>query len=185
MAVGSRTVSGGSAGNVRELTVLHAGLSLMTVNPLRLDESLKHIQAEVGPQAERVGGSLGVSLHVNTDLGIAVFETLWVSDDALRAGERVIAASRDEVVRRGARTLTAEQYAVPVFEQEAPVVPGAGVRLTRIDVAPSRVEDAIEVSATRPFPGWPTQRVFAARSTWSTAARGARSARRSGRTPRP
>jgi hypothetical protein len=125
--------------------VLHAGLSLITVNPLRLDESLKLIRAEVGPMAERVGGSLGVSLHVNTDLGIAVFETLWVSDDALRAGEQVVAAGRDKAVRRAAGTLTAEHFVVPVFEQEAPVVPGAGVRLTRIDVAPSRVEDAIEV----------------------------------------
>ena len=70
-----------------------------------------------------MGGSLGVSLHVNTDLGIAVFETLWVSDDALRAGERVIAARRDEAVRRAAGTLTAEEFAVPVFEQEAPAGP--------------------------------------------------------------
>ncbi len=125
--------------------MLHAGLSLITVNPLRLDESLKLIRAEVGPVAERVGGSLGVSLDVNTDLGIAVFATLWASDDALRAGERVVAAGRDEAVRRAGGTLTAEHFVVPVFEQEAPVVPGAGVRLTRIDVAPSRVEDAIEV----------------------------------------
>jgi len=127
------------------LTVLYAGLSLITVNPLRLDESLKLIRAEVGPMAEHAGGSMGVSLHVNTDLGIAVFTTLWVSDDALRAGERVVAARRDEAVRRAGGTLTAEHFAVPVFEQEAPAVPGAGVRLTRIDVAPSRVDDAIEV----------------------------------------
>jgi hypothetical protein len=125
--------------------VLHAGLSLITVNPLRLDESVKHIETEVGPQAERLSGSLGLSLHVNADLGLAVLETFWVSGDTLRAGERVIAARKEEAVRRATGTITVEHYAVPVFEQEAPVTAGAGVRLTRIDVAPSRAEDAIEV----------------------------------------
>ena len=125
--------------------MLHAGLSLITVNPLRLDEAVKHIETEVGPQAERLSGSLGLSLHVNADLGLAVLETLWVSDDTLRAGERVIAPRKDEAVRCANGTITVEHYAVPVFEQEAPVTAGAGVRLTRIDVAPSRAEDAIEV----------------------------------------
>jgi hypothetical protein len=125
--------------------VLHAGLSLITVNPLRLDQSREHIETVVGPQAERQGGTLGWSLHLNSDLGLAMFETLWVSDDALQAGEHVIAASRDEAVPHAAGTLTSERYAVPVFEQEAPVAAGAGVRLTRVDVAPSKIEDAIEV----------------------------------------
>lgn len=125
--------------------MLHAGLSLITVNPLRLGESVKHIETEVGPQVERLSGSLGLSLHVNSDLGLAVLETFWVSDDTLRAGERVIAPRKDEAVRRATGTITVEHCAVPVFEQEAPAAAGAGVRLTRIDVAPKRVEDAIEV----------------------------------------
>lgn len=124
---------------------MHAGLSFITVNPLRLGESVKHIETEVGPQVERLPGSLGLSLHVNADLGVAVLETFWVSGDTLRAGERVIAPRKDEAVRCGTGTITVEHCAVPVFEQEAPAAAGAGVRLTRIDVAPSRVEDAIEV----------------------------------------
>lgn len=125
--------------------MLHAGLSLITGNPLRLDESVKHLETEVRPLVERLSGSLGLSLHVNSDLGLAVLETFWVSDDTLRAGERMIAPRKDEAVRHATGTITVEHCAVPVFEQEAPVTAGAGVRRTRIDVAPSRVEDAIEV----------------------------------------
>jgi hypothetical protein len=40
--------------------------------------------------------------------------------------------------------VTVERYAVPVFEQEAPLCSGEGVRLTRMDVPPSAVEDAVE-----------------------------------------
>jgi hypothetical protein len=127
------------------LAVLHAGLSLITVNPLRLDESMKHIETEVHPRVQRLPGSLGLSLHVNSDLGLAVLETFWASDDTLRAGERTIAPSKDEAVRRATGTITVEHFAVPVFEQDAPAATGAGVRMTGIDVPPSRIEDAIEV----------------------------------------
>ena len=144
MAAGEQTV-----GVVRRkragVNVLHAGLSLITVNPLRLDEAVKHIETEISPRVQRLSGSLGLSLHVNSDLGLAVLETLWVSDDTLRAGERVIAPHKDEAVRRATGTITVEHCAVPVFEQVAPVAAGAGVRLTRIDVPLKRVEDAIEV----------------------------------------
>lgn len=63
----------------------------------------------------------------------------------MRAGERFVAPSRDEAVRRGAGTLTVERRAVPLFEREGPVRAGAGVRLTRMDVEPSGVDDAVEV----------------------------------------
>jgi quinol monooxygenase YgiN len=63
----------------------------------------------------------------------------------MQAGEQIIAPSRDEAVRRSAGTLTVERYAVPVFERERPVPAGAGVRLTRMDVEPSDVDDAVEV----------------------------------------
>jgi hypothetical protein len=134
-----------SAGNMRGLAVLHAGISLITVNPLRLDEAMKHIETEVHPRVQRLPGSLGLSLHVNSDLGLAVLETFWVSDDTLRAGERMIAPSKDEAVRRATGTITVEHFAVPVFEQDALAATGAGVRMTGIDVPPSRIEDAIEV----------------------------------------
>ena len=124
---------------------MHAGVSLITANPLRLDESVKHIETEVRPLIERLTGCLGLSLQVNSEIGLAVLETFWVSDDTLRAGERMIAPRKDEAVRLATGTITVEHCAVPAFEQEAPATAGAGVRRTQIDVAPSRVEDAIEV----------------------------------------
>ena len=40
-------------------------------------------------------------------------------------------------------TVCVERYRVPVFEREAPLDTGAGLRLTRMDVEGSRVEDAV------------------------------------------
>ena len=58
---------------------------------------------------------------------------------------RAVAPSRAAAVRRATGTVTFERYAVPVFELEAPLRSGEGVRVARMDVAPSAVEDTIEV----------------------------------------
>jgi quinol monooxygenase YgiN/heme-degrading monooxygenase HmoA len=125
--------------------VEHAELNLITTDPVWLNEPVSYIETEFRPLVESQPGNLGMSLHTNSHLGVAVLETFWASDDAMRAGERIFAPSLDEAVRRGGGTLTVEHYAVPVFEQEGPVPADSGVRLTRMDVPPSGVDDAVEV----------------------------------------
>lgn len=125
--------------------MVQAELNLITMDPVRLNESVDYIATELRPLVESQSGSLGMSLHTNSELGVAVLETFWVSGDALRIGEQLLAPSRHESVRRVTGTLCVERYAVPVFEREGPVRADAGVRLTRMDVEPSGVDDAVEV----------------------------------------
>jgi hypothetical protein len=125
--------------------MIHAGVSLITAGPRRLDDLLRYIEGTLGPLIEGQPGSLGVSLHANSRLGSAVLASFWASDDALRVGEPEITEAREEAARQAGGTVTVERYAVPVFEQEAFTRAGAGVRLTRIDIPPSRVEEAVEV----------------------------------------
>jgi heme-degrading monooxygenase HmoA len=125
--------------------VEHAELNLITMDPARLGESVSYIETRLRPVIESQPGNLGVSLHKSSQLGVAVLESFWASGDAMRAGERTVAPGRDEAVRRAGGTLAVERYAVPVFEQEGPVRADAGVRLTRMDVEPTAVDDAIEV----------------------------------------
>lgn len=125
--------------------MLHAGFSLIAGDPPRLSDSVKYIESTFRPLVESQPGNLGLSLHANPELGIAVLESFWRSGDALRDSEYVIADSRSEAARRTAGTVTVELYSVPVFEQDGPAVPGMGMRLTRMDVAPPGVDDAVEV----------------------------------------
>ena len=127
------------------VVVEHAELNLFTMDPSRLGESVSYIETRLRPVVESQPGNLGLSLHKNPQLGVAVLEAFWVSADAMRAGEQTVAPSRDEAVRRADGTLTVERYAVPVFEREGPVRADAGVRLTRMDVEPTAVDDAVEV----------------------------------------
>jgi quinol monooxygenase YgiN len=123
--------------------VLHVRLNLITADPLRLGDSLNYIENEVRGAVESQPGNVGMALQTNFELGVAILESFWASGDALRASERMVAPSRREAVRRATGTVTVERYRVPVFEREGSLRGGEGVRLTRMDVEPSAVEDAV------------------------------------------
>lgn len=125
--------------------VMHVRLNVMTADPVLLGDSIKYVEGEVRPVVESQPGNLGLSLLASPEDGVAILESFWASDDALRDSERVVAPARSELIRRARGTVTAERYRIPVFEREAPLRGGEGVRLTRMYVQPSAVDDAIEV----------------------------------------
>jgi len=124
--------------------VLHARLDLLTADPNVLGECIQYIQGEMRPVVESQPGSLGLSLLASPELGAAVLESFWASDHALRLGEKTAAAVRGELARRAGGPVTVQDYRVAVFEREAPLHGGEGVRLTRIEVKPSGFDDVIE-----------------------------------------
>jgi heme-degrading monooxygenase HmoA len=123
--------------------MLHVRLNLITADPIRLGDSVKFVENEVRPVVESQPGNLGMALKLNPDIGVAILESFWVSGDALRASERMAAPNRAAAVRRASGTITVERYSVPVFEREAPLRSGEGVRVTRLDVQPGAVEDTV------------------------------------------
>lgn len=123
--------------------MLHVRLNLITADPIRLGDSVKFVENEVRPVVERLPGNLGMALKLNPDIGVAILESFWVSGDALQASERMAAPNRAAAVRRASGTVTVERYSVPVFEREAPLRSGEGVRVTRLDVQPGAVEDTV------------------------------------------
>ena len=125
--------------------MLHIEMSRITADPLRLGDAISYLASEVRPAVEGQSGSLGTSLLIDRDAGAMRFESFWASKGALVAGEDVIAASAGEAARRADGTLTRERYAVAVFELEAPLRGGQGVRVTQMSVDPAmllNVEDA-------------------------------------------
>lgn len=127
--------------------------NLITADPLRLGDSLKFIEAEVRPVVESLRGSLGISLYANPELGVAIVESFWASRVALVQSEEMVSPGRQEAVRRAGGTVAVERYRVPVFEREAPLSPGAALRLTRMDIQPSGVADAVEAYGDTAVPG--------------------------------
>lgn len=124
--------------------MLQARFNLITADPDRMADTVGYIKSEIRPAVESLHGSMGMSLYANTEVGVAVFESFWASRAALIASEQITAPRRKDTVQRAMGTVCVERYRVPVFEREAPLDTGAGLRLTRMDVEGSRVEDAVE-----------------------------------------
>jgi hypothetical protein len=123
--------------------VLQARFNLITADPDRMVDTVGYIKSEIRPAVESLRGSMGMSLYANTEVGVAVLESFWASRAALIASEQITAPRRKDTVQRAMGTVCVERYRVPVFEREAPLDTGAGLRLTRMDVEGSRVEDAV------------------------------------------
>jgi hypothetical protein len=124
--------------------MLHVRFNLLAADPLRLGDSMKYLEAEVRPLAESLRGSLGMALYANPELGVAIAESFWASDEAVVQSGLMVGPGRHEVVRRAAGTVCVERYQVPVFEQYGPLAAGAGLRLARMDIEPASVADVIE-----------------------------------------
>jgi hypothetical protein len=124
--------------------MLHVRFNFIAADPARLAESIKFIETEVRPQVESQPGSLGMALYTDPGPGLAILESFWASDNAMASSEHAVMPNRRETIKRVAGTVSVERYEVPVFELRGPVPGGAGLRLTRMDVDPAQVEDAVE-----------------------------------------
>jgi hypothetical protein len=124
--------------------MMHVRFNLITADPARLGDALKYIETEVFPEVESQPGSLGLSLYKDQELGLGILESIWASDDSMHASEHMATPSRAEAVRRAAGTVSVERFQLPVFEQDARPWPGAAMRLIRMDIEPSDLEDGVD-----------------------------------------
>jgi hypothetical protein len=125
--------------------MLHIRLSRIAAEPPSLDECVAYIEREVRPALAGLRGSLGISVLANRGEGAAIFGSVWASSPVMSASEETEGPLRTELAKRAGRPVTAEDYEIPIFEQEAPLRSGQAVRLTRIQVKPSQVLDIIDV----------------------------------------
>jgi hypothetical protein len=125
--------------------MLHIRLSRIAAEPPALDGCLAYIEREVRPALEVLRGSLGISVLADREEGGAIFGSVWASSLLMSASEETEAPLRSELAKRAGGPVTAEDYEIAVFLQEAQPRSGQAVRLTRIQVKPSQALDVIEV----------------------------------------
>jgi len=105
--------------------VLHTRLNWITADTAALDECVTYVEREIRSALEARPGSLGISVLENTE-----------------------APMRAELAKRAGAPVSVEDYQVPIFElveRQALTRCSHAVRLTRMRVRPSQVDDVIEV----------------------------------------
>ena len=128
--------------------MLHIRLSWIAADPTALDGCVAYIKREARQAVEFLPGSLGISVLADRAEGAALFGSLWASSEAMSASEETEAPLRAELAKRAGTPVAVEDYQVPIsviFDHAILLLGGQAVRLTRIQVKPSQVDDVIEV----------------------------------------
>jgi hypothetical protein len=123
--------------------LVHVGLNLLAGDPARLGDAVHFLEHDARPTVEGEDGNLGMTLSENAELGVAIVEFFWESGDAMRGALGVLGLIVREAARLAVATQAAEAFQVGTFVRAGRPHPGGGVRLTRFDTDPARVEDAI------------------------------------------
>jgi len=135
--------------------VLHIRLSRIAADPPALDDCVAYIESEARQAVEFRPGSLGISVLADRTEGTALFGSVWVSWDAMSASEETEAPLRAELAKRAGTPVTVWDYQIPIsviFDYALLLQGGQAVRLTRIQVKPSQVDDVIEVVGDEAVP---------------------------------
>lgn len=122
---------------------VHIALTVLPGDPVRLGEALHFLEDEGRPAVDGEDGCLGMVVAENAELGVAVVESFWTSGDTLCRAERTLAPLRAEAARLAVATESVERFEVGALVRSVRPHPGAGVRLTRYETDPARVEDAV------------------------------------------
>jgi hypothetical protein len=128
--------------------VLHIRLCRIAAEPPALDDCVAYIESEARQAVEFRPGSLGISVLADRTKGTALYGSVWVSWDAMSASEETEAPLRAELAKRAGTPVTVWDYQIPIsviFDYALLLQGGQAVRLTRIQVKPSQVDDVIEV----------------------------------------
>jgi hypothetical protein len=120
-------------------------LSRVAAEPSLLGDCVVYIEREVRPALEVLRGSLGILVLADRAAGTVILGSVWASSLLMSASEKTEGPLRTELAKRAGGPVTADDYEISVFLQEAQPRSGQSVRLTQIQVKPSQALDVIEV----------------------------------------
>jgi quinol monooxygenase YgiN len=123
--------------------VQHVQVNLLAADPVRLGDAIRFLEDKARPQLADLPGHQGMSVSANTELGIAVVETFWVSHHSMREHEKSMAAAREEAAQLSGGTVSVERFVVASFSRVKRPQSGVGVRLTRLDTEASRIDEVV------------------------------------------
>lgn len=118
---------------------MYVRVNMLAGDPARLNEGTRYLTGTVRPHVEAQHGNRGLAYLTNSELGTCIIASYWDSADTMTASEQAVQVSRKELTELIRGTATVEHFQVPVFVRRARPNPGAGVRVTGVEVSPDNV----------------------------------------------
>jgi len=121
---------------------VYARFTLHTADPARLGEVISHYEQDVMSVFKHEPGHRGMSVLVNDDLGVALIEAYWATEQEMRSNDTTFVRPVHDAAYFGA-TVSIEHFNVATFIHVTPALPGASVSLTRLETEPTTPEQVL------------------------------------------
>jgi quinol monooxygenase YgiN len=122
---------------------MFARYTTVRCEPAILDRVIEQVDGEARAAVEAEPGSRGFAVLADAVGGRIIGASYWDSAEAMEASNERLAASREAAAAAAGGELGIEQFEVVVGFRHVIPARGAIVRLTRCEIDPSRVEQAV------------------------------------------
>jgi heme-degrading monooxygenase HmoA len=121
-------------------------------DPAKLDTAADRVDGEVRARVEAMAGNRGFAVLTDPRGGRLIGASYWEDERALRASEAELADSRVAAAQSLDGEFDMESYAVAIGSRRTIPGRGAEVRLTRTQVDPARLEEAVTLTREETLP---------------------------------
>jgi heme-degrading monooxygenase HmoA len=124
---------------------VHARSTTVNARPDKIDDGIALVRDEVQPQMLEMDGCLGLSMIVERKSGRCIVTTSWQTPEAMRATAERVRPMRARVAETLGGGHEVEEWEIAAMHRAHHSAEGACVRATWIQVAPSRIERALDI----------------------------------------
>lgn len=132
---------------------MHARSTTVRARPERIDAGIALVRDEVLPQMLGMEGCQGLSMLVDRTSGRTIVTSSWQTREAMDTSVERVRPLRERVADTLGARYEVEEWEIAVMHRAHPSSEGACVRATWLQVAPSRVERALDVFRLASLPG--------------------------------
>lgn len=107
----------------------------------QVDAAVEFVEGTARQTVEAAAGNRGMATAVDREAGVTFAASYWESADAMRDSEPAVSEPRERAGVVGGGDVTVERYELAVGQRLSVPVPGAPVRILRMEGDPARTDE--------------------------------------------
>ena len=154
---------------------MYARTNTVRGDPKTIDESVAYIRDEVMPLVQGMDGCIGVSMLADRDSGRCIVTTAWRTEEAMRASEEGVRASRERASQIFGAMPEVAMYEIAVMHRLHETGDGARTRVVWGSTDAARMDDMLSsfrmtmLPKMEELPGFASCAMMVDRTTGRTA----------------
>ena len=122
---------------------MYARTNTVMADPKAIDEGIAYVRDEVMPMVTAMDGCIGLSMLADRDSGRCIVTTAWRSEEAMRASEEGVRASRERAAQIFGAMPEVAMYEIAVMHRMHETGDGARTRVIWGSTDRARMEDML------------------------------------------